>query len=201
MPDSAVPPHTVRSPEAVLRAGGPTAILEAATRVAERLAAQADLHDREGTYAPENIAAVWRAGLGNLTIPAERGGVGADLRTTARAVEILAGGDPSTALILVMHLLQQRAINDPLGLWPERLRHRLVADSLAGPALVNTRRVEPELGSPARGGIPATRAVREVEPDGTPVWRLRGHKIYSTTFCWRSTPALQRPAVTGRLAT
>jgi alkylation response protein AidB-like acyl-CoA dehydrogenase len=35
--------------------------------------------------------------------------------------------------------------------------------------------VEPELGTPARGGIPATRAV--AVPGG---WRVSGHKLYST---------------------
>jgi alkylation response protein AidB-like acyl-CoA dehydrogenase len=169
-----------RSPEAVLREGGAAATLAAATRVAAFLAESAALNDHLGSYAPDNIAAVWAAGLGNLTIPADGGGVGTDLRTTARAVEILAGGDPSTTLILVMHLLQQRTINDPRSAWPEHLRQRLIAASLAGPALVNALRVEPELGTPARGGVPSTRAVRDVGVDGVPIWRLNGHKIYST---------------------
>ena len=49
---------------------------------------------------------------------------------------------------------------------------------LAGPALANLTnhlRVEPELGTPARGGVPATRAVRVAEG-----WRVSGRKIYST---------------------
>jgi alkylation response protein AidB-like acyl-CoA dehydrogenase len=167
------------TPEAALRRGGPPAILQAAERVASVLAAHADEHDRAGRYAPDNIAAVWRAGLGNLTLPRAAGGVGADLRTTARAIEVLAGGDPSTALILVMHLLQLHALGDPRSPWPDQLRKRLIADSLAGPALINALRVEPELGTPARGGIPATRAVQEPTASG-PTWRLNGHKIYST---------------------
>ena len=40
---------------------------------------------------------------------------------------------------------------------------------------INALRVEPELGSPARGGLPATIA-RRTETG----WRLTGHKIYST---------------------
>jgi alkylation response protein AidB-like acyl-CoA dehydrogenase len=173
-------PSPSTTPEARLRDGGAAAVLAAAGQVAEQLRSRAELHDRQGSYAPENIADVWRAGLGNLTIPAASGGVGADLRTTLAAVEVLAAGDPSTTLILVMHLLQQRLINDPRAAWPAHIRQRLVADSLAGPALVNTLRVEPELGTPARGGIPATRAVRRNAPDGGAHWRLAGHKIYST---------------------
>jgi alkylation response protein AidB-like acyl-CoA dehydrogenase len=177
---STATPSRSPSPEAALREGGPAAVLAAARGVAQLLAEHADRHDREGSYAPENVAAIWRAGLGNLTIPAASGGVGADLRTTAQAVGILAGGDASSALILAMHLAQQLAINDSASRWPEHLRQRLVADSLAGPALLNALRVEPELGTPARGGVPATRAVRDVDADGRAVWRLNGHKIYST---------------------
>jgi alkylation response protein AidB-like acyl-CoA dehydrogenase len=167
--------------EAGLRAGGSAAILAAADGVADLLAGGADRHDREGSYAPENIAAIWAAGLGNLTVPAELGGVGADLTTAARVVERLAQGDPSTALIYVMHLAHLRiVVDDPGGTWPAGLRDRIVAESLAGPALINALRVEPELGTPARGGVPATRAGRAVGADGRPVWRLSGRKIYST---------------------
>jgi alkylation response protein AidB-like acyl-CoA dehydrogenase len=167
--------------DARLRAGGPAEILAAADRAADLLAEGADRHDREGSYAPENIAAIWAAGLGNLTLPTELGGVGADLTTAARVVERLAQGDPATALIYVMHLAHLRIlVDDPGGIWPVELRDRIVAESLAGPALVNALRVEPELGTPARGGVPATRGVRAVGANGQPVWRLNGRKIYST---------------------
>ena len=44
-----------------------------------------------------------------------------------------------------------------------------------GVALINALRVEPDLGSPSRGGLPATIA-RKTETG----WRLSGRKIYST---------------------
>jgi len=49
------------------------------------------------------------------------------------------------------------------------------ASALAGPALINALRVEPELGTPARGGVPATTARRT--GDG---WLVSGRKIFST---------------------
>src|SRR4029079_16979446 len=55
------------------------------------------------------------------------------------------------------------------------MRDRIYASSLAGPALTNALRVEPELGTPARGGVPATVARRT--SDG---WRLTGRKIFCT---------------------
>jgi alkylation response protein AidB-like acyl-CoA dehydrogenase len=56
-----------------------------------------------------------------------------------------------------------------------RLSRKLAHETVEGLALINALRVEPELGSPARGGLPATIA-RRTETG----WRLSGHKIYST---------------------
>jgi alkylation response protein AidB-like acyl-CoA dehydrogenase len=50
-----------------------------------------------------------------------------------------------------------------------------VEETLRDGALINALRVEPELGTPARGGLPATTARRT--PEG---WRISGRKIYST---------------------
>jgi alkylation response protein AidB-like acyl-CoA dehydrogenase len=58
---------------------------------------------------------------------------------------------------------------------PPGLSRKLARETVEGVALVNALRVEPELGSPARGGLPATVA-RRTETG----WRLSGRKIYST---------------------
>jgi alkylation response protein AidB-like acyl-CoA dehydrogenase len=50
-----------------------------------------------------------------------------------------------------------------------------VRASIEGVSLINAIRVEPELGTPARGGLPATTATKT-----TGGWRLDGHKIYVT---------------------
>jgi hypothetical protein len=59
--------------------------------------------------------------------------------------------------------------------WPGRLARKLAREAVEGVSLINALRVEPELGSPARGGLPATIA-RRTETG----WRLSGRKIYST---------------------
>jgi alkylation response protein AidB-like acyl-CoA dehydrogenase len=59
--------------------------------------------------------------------------------------------------------------------WPGRLARKLATESVEGVALINALRVEPDLGSPSRGGLPATIA-RRTETG----WRLTGRKIYST---------------------
>nr|VXZ83769.1 Uncharacterised protein [Klebsiella pneumoniae] len=48
-------------------------------------------------------------------------------------------------------------------------------DAVEHGGLINSLRVEPELGSPARGGLPDTVATRRAEG-----WDISGHKIYTT---------------------
>ncbi len=154
---------------------GQTRALQAAAEVAEAWTRRAAEHDRTGAFPERDIAEAWAAGLGCLTVPIPDGGVGADLTTTVEVVRRLGAGDASAALILAMHLLVVKAATIDGNEWPEPPRRRLIESSLAGPALANHLRVEPELGTPARGGVPATRAVRVAEG-----WRLSGRKIYST---------------------
>jgi alkylation response protein AidB-like acyl-CoA dehydrogenase len=175
-----VPLREITRPEQELRISGTTAVLAAAHAVARELSLHATRHDREGSFPFEGIEAIWRAGLGNLTLRGALGGVGCDLRTTAEAVSLLAAGDASAALVLVMHLVHAPLLADPRTGASPTVRATFVASTLAGPALANALRVEPELGSPARGGVPATRARRVVAEDGSAAWSISGRKIFST---------------------
>jgi alkylation response protein AidB-like acyl-CoA dehydrogenase len=166
--------------EARLRDGGPEAVAAAARAVADRIAPRADGADRDGRFSHANVAELWREGLGNLALPAALGGVGAGLQRTAAAVRQVAAGDASTALVWALHLLQLRLLGDPAVDWPPALRETIVADTLAGPALINALRVEPDLGTPARCGVPATRARRTTAADGAPAWSISGRKLFCT---------------------
>ena len=84
--------------------------------------------------------------------------------------------DPSVALVLAQHTLFH-ALLDEMGragcaAWPRCDRRRSRASRS-----INALRVEPDLGTPARGGLPATVAERLPDDGG---WRLTGRKIYST---------------------
>jgi butyryl-CoA dehydrogenase len=59
--------------------------------------------------------------------------------------------------------------------WPRKLYHQVVDESWQRPTLLNAVRAEPELGAPARGGLPATKVTRTAAG-----WRLNGHKAYGT---------------------
>lgn len=142
--------------------------------LAADFAASAAVHDRNGSFPFANFQQLSDAGLLALTVPRERGGIGAGAREAAAVLGAIAYGDASTALVLAMHYIQHSSIaRNPK--WPLHLAKTLSAEAANEVSLINALRVEPELGSPARGGLPETIARRT--PDG---WRLTGHKIYST---------------------
>ena len=60
-------------------------------------------YDREGSFPVENFEDIKRAGLLGIMVPRDKGGLGADFLTYTRALEQLAKGDGSTALIFNMH--------------------------------------------------------------------------------------------------
>ncbi|EJL70304.1 acyl-CoA dehydrogenase [Variovorax sp. CF313] len=155
----------------------PPATVDAAVlaRLSAQFAATAADHDRSGAFPRENCAALQAQGLIGLVAPAEHGGGGATLATARRVIAAVARGEPATALILTMTYLQHHALTRTDSRWPPQLRERVARDAVAHGALINALRVEPVLGSPARGGLPATVARREGSG-----WKIDGHKLYTT---------------------
>lgn len=139
-----------------------------------QLAEGASAVDRSGEFPHANLALLHRHGLLGLALPPALGGPGASLGELRQAVGAVARGEPSTALVLCMQYLHLRRLADNPA-WPESLKRRVAREALEQGALINSLRVEPELGSPARGGLPQTIARRHA--DG---WRLSGHKLYTT---------------------
>jgi alkylation response protein AidB-like acyl-CoA dehydrogenase len=154
----------------------PPLALDRLTDVAARLAADAEQHDREGSFPHEGIEQVHAAGLLTATVGADYAGPGAGLATVVEILRVLGSADPSVALVTAMTLFTHAAQARSQG-WPDQHYRQLLEDSAGAPALVNALRVEPELGTPARGGLPATTARRDPE---TGDWLLTGHKIFST---------------------
>jgi alkylation response protein AidB-like acyl-CoA dehydrogenase len=132
-------------------------------------------HDRSGTFPRENFAALHAHGLIALVAPRAQGGGSASLAPARRVLAAVAWAEPATALILAMTWLQHHAIGRTDSRWPVHLRERVLRDAVRDGALINALRVEPALGSPARGGLPATTARREGDQ-----WKISGHKLYTT---------------------
>lgn len=145
------------------------------TQLSAQFAATAADHDRAGRFPHDNFATLQRHGLVGLTVPTVHGGRGATLADARRVIGAVARGEPATALILTMTYLQHQAIGRADSRWPRHLRERVARDTAAHGALINALRVEPALGSPARGGLPGTVGTRMAEG-----WTINGHKLYTT---------------------
>ncbi|MBD2451628.1 acyl-CoA/acyl-ACP dehydrogenase [Nostoc sp. FACHB-152] len=149
-------------------------LFERVETLAKDFATRAATHDKEGSFPFENFTALHHAGLLSLTIPQELGGEDLGLASICQVIEGIARGDASTALVLNMHYLQHAKANRDRR-WHPEVYQRVCSESIADIALINAARVEPELGTPARGGLPAT--IAEKTSTG---WRLTGHKQYTT---------------------
>ncbi len=143
-------------------------------KLSRTFAADAAYYDSEACFPADNIARLREAGLLALTVPKRYGGGGAGLLDTSHVLGVLAEGCASTTLILAMQLFKQAALTRT-GVWPEQVQARVSLEAVEQGALINSLRVEPELGSPTRGGLPATMIRRT--PEG---WTLSGHKIFAT---------------------
>lgn len=161
--------------KAELRPGAvaPFDAIGAASLLSVRFAETAAYYDERASFPFDNIRLIHEAGLSALTAPAEFGGGGAGLAEAAEVIRLIARGEPSTALILIMQYINLAII--PTGRWPKQLAHRVLNEAVSRGALINAFRVEPDLGTPVRGGLPATTA-RRMENG----WSISGHKIYST---------------------
>ncbi|MCW5695097.1 MAG: acyl-CoA/acyl-ACP dehydrogenase [Bauldia sp.] len=145
-----------------------------AAALAERFAETAGEIDRTAVLPVENFRTIAEAGLLGLVIDTEHGGLGGGLAEAIAVVGEIAKGEPSTALLLAQQYLNHGRLTTP-GTWPAGIMEEVLAGTRDGSCLVNAAQVEPGLGSPSRGGLPATLARRT--SDG---WSITGHKQFVT---------------------
>lgn len=138
------------------------------------LASHAEDYDRKPRFPRACFDVLAREELIGLTVDQRLGGGGAGFVDALRVLGAVAKGEPSTALILFM-TYAFHAAPEKNSRWDRRLYERLAREAASGGGLIGTFRVEPELGTPVRGGMPKTTARRTA--DG---WAISGEKIYST---------------------
>ncbi|WP_030169758.1 MULTISPECIES: acyl-CoA dehydrogenase family protein [Actinomycetes] len=138
------------------------------------VASTAEQYDRSGDIPVAGLAAAHRGGYLTATVAARFGGPEAGPFEVVQILSALGEGDPSVALIAANNLAihQMQAATDS---WPADLYDDLLRQSVQGPAPVNVIRAEPELGAPARGGLPKTIARRTANG-----WTLTGRKTFAT---------------------
>lgn len=144
--------------------------------ISQTLALTAAEYDRSGDFPHDNLQFLHRHHLLGLTIDKSAGGQQADLATARKVIAAIARGEPSTALIVAMQYLQHLELNTNTH-WPAELKQRVQRGAIEHGELINALRVEPDLGTPHRGGRPATIAYRHGDH-----WSISGVKRYSTGF-------------------
>lgn len=143
-----------------------------AEQLADVFAARAEANDPTGIFAIQNYVDLHTSGYLRLIVPAEYGGEGADLFDMVLAQERLGRGDGATAMAVDMtihiigRLSEQRS-------WPEPIFAQICQEIVAEGALINAAATESELGSPSRGGLPATSASPTAGG-----WLINGRKLF-----------------------
>lgn len=154
------------------RTAGAASLLAVARALSARWAVRAAAADRAGALPAEDVADLRASGYLRLALPRAYGGYAATLQEAVEAQALLAGGNAASALVAAMTVLLTGHARD-LDAWADE-RDRLFGLVRDG-ALVNAVASEPALGSPSRGGLPATELRRRA--DG---FTLHGHKTWAT---------------------
>jgi alkylation response protein AidB-like acyl-CoA dehydrogenase len=147
---------------------------DALAAVTAEIAETAAEHDRTGDTPWPGLRAAHRAGLLTAAVGQRFGGPGLGQRDLVRILVAIGEGDASVGL-LASNMIMSHAGQALHPHWPAAYYDDLLRRSVDGPALTNAVRAEPDLGAPARGGIPKTTATRTA--DG---WVLNGHKAYAS---------------------
>src|SRR3981081_1269243 len=138
-------------------------VVERASSAARVAAEHASRHDRDATFPSEGLTELAANGYLALVGPEALGGQGATVTEMVLGNLALAKGDASLGLVVAMHSALLGRVRDA-GVWPaapfERIAGQVVAARQDNGALINSLASEPDMGSPSRGGLPATTASR-----------------------------------------
>lgn len=134
------------------------------------------------------VSAVFvQAGLHQLPVPADKGGLGGNLLDALEVLASIAAVDAPAALGLAMHYHTLGAAGES-GLWPQSVLEEVYQAVRDEGALLNLTATE-EGGSPARGALPNSTARRVGNH-----WEISGEKSWATGL-----PALRYAVVTARI--
>ena len=113
--------------------------------IRQLMAEEAASLDASGDFPRRNIDVLRRRGFLSLAVPQQYGGPGASLAELQQAIAAIAWGEPATALIVCMQYLHHLRLAENTH-WAEPLRQRVFDDALTNGGLINSLRVEPDLG-------------------------------------------------------
>jgi alkylation response protein AidB-like acyl-CoA dehydrogenase len=149
-------------------------LVDLAGELADVFSERGGAYDREGEFPYENFNDLKKKGYGTLSLPKEYGGEEISLYELVMIQERLATGDAATALSIGWHLGGLMELTETRT-WDEGVFKELCEEVVANNALINRAASEPATGSPTRGGLPETKAVKTEEG-----WKVSGRKSFTS---------------------
>lgn len=148
-------------------------IIERVEKVAKKFRDRAFEIDMKRKFPFQNIKELKEIGYNKLTLPQSFGGEGEGLLTFLYCQEVIAKYCGSTALAIGWHNMTVFELSKS-GLWDPSILAPLFKEMNDG-KLINRAATEKATGSPTRGGVPRTTAVRNGNH-----WTLNGRKTYTS---------------------
>lgn len=149
-------------------------LVDLAGELAAAFSERGEAYDREDEFPYENFNDMKKKGYGTLSLPKEYGGKEISLYELVMIQERLATGDAATALSIGWHLGGLMELTETRA-WDEGVFKELCEEIVANNALINRAASEPATGSPTRGGLPETKAVKTEEG-----WKVSGRKSFTS---------------------
>ncbi|CAN7568343.1 acyl-CoA dehydrogenase family protein [Rossellomorea sp. LjRoot5] len=149
-------------------------LVDLAGELADAFSERGETYDREDVFPYENFNDLKKSGYGTLSLPKEYGGEEINLYELVLIQERLATGDAATALSIGWHLGGLMELTETRA-WEEEIFKDLCEEIVSNKALVNRAATEPATGSPTRGGLPQTKAIKNGKG-----WRVTGRKSFTS---------------------
>ncbi|SDK06615.1 acyl-CoA dehydrogenase family protein [Sediminibacillus albus] len=149
-------------------------LLEKAEKLAQLIKQRTDETEKNASFSPDNLADLKNEGYVTLPLPEKYGGKQINLYELLLLQEKLAEGDGSAALSIGWHMGIIMEISEGQ-LWEQDQFEWFAQDIGKNNKVVNRAASEPATGSPTRGGIPETKAVRKGDN-----YVLNGRKTFTT---------------------
>ncbi len=149
-------------------------LLELAEKVAIKVKERVRESDERALFLEENVKDMQALDYVTLTLPEKYGGKNLTLYELLLVQEKLATGDGAAALSIGWHLGIVKELSEDAS-WDQGKLDSFLSDLGKHKKLVNRLATEPATGSPTRGGIPQTKAVREGDQ-----YYINGRKSFST---------------------
>ncbi|WP_234400665.1 acyl-CoA dehydrogenase family protein [Virgibacillus senegalensis] len=149
-------------------------LLETADKLAEKLKRRTEETELSAQFSPDNLHDLKQADYVTLPLPERFGGKQINLSELLLMQEKLAEGDGSAALSIGWHMGVVMELSEQQ-LWQQEQFEAFAREIGEKKLVVNRAASEPATGSPTRGGIPETKAVRQGEN-----YVVNGRKTFTT---------------------